>query len=637
MCYVSCSSVQYALRRYQEAGHYTRRPGSRAVRCTSARDDRFRKFKKSLPYRARRDPSAVTNLQKKLIENPEASLAPLQFACKQANWSHEQWARVYRRVQESHCLLLMEPDKVCGELRRTVSNDYYHSNKQGLVRGQKSQDNVYSSFLGIPYAKVDGSNPFGPSQSPSEFEEEIFDAYDGSVKCPQSEASSSRGSKREVGQLDCLYLNIYVPIAAGMKNPLPVLVWIHGGQYAKGSGGEYDAHDLVKQGIIVVTINYRLGPYGFMCLDDPSAPGNQGLKDQYTALRWIRRNIGAFGGNPYNVTIGGQDAGASSVLLHLYSDKEKLFNKAIVESGTPQSEGMFVNGDADAALKLAEHLGLNTSDTQEALTFLTSSSPHLVTAAAADIGLRLGPCKEKSFSSVENFVESDPFSLSNERKIRNTPVLIGHTSKEEHGTVKNYGDSYYKNDPFYEKLSNNFNLNEDQLVEAASIVKHFYIGDRPVSADVASELEDFESDFVQNHPTQRTITNLLNENAYPVYLYEFSYVGNAEDGVASHSAEIDYLFPDSNASNDVDENDQLIINRITTLWANFVKYGNPTPQTTDLIPVAWEPVTVDSRPYLVIDTDIKLEHRILNSRMAFWDLFYSFYGKLNKLARECEI
>lgn len=358
-----------------------------------------------------------------------------------------------------------------------------------------------------------------------------------------------------------------------MKNPLPVLVWIHGGQYAEGSGGEYDAHDLVKQGIIVVTINYRLGPYGFMCLDDPTAPGNQGLKDQYAALRWIRNNIGAFGGNPYNVTIGGQGAGASSVLLHLYSDKEKLFNKAIVESGTPQSEGMFVNGDADAALKLSEHLGLNTTDTQEALAFLISSSPHLVTAAAADIGLKLGPCKEKSFSSVENFVEADPFSLSNERKVRNTPVLIGHTSKEEHATVTKHGDEYFKKDPFYEKLRNNFNLNDDQLAEAASIVKHFYIGDRSVSAEVSSELEDFESDFVHNHPTQRTITNLLNENANPVYEYEFSYASHAEDKVASHSAEIEYLFPDSTASDAVDEDDQLVIDRVTTLWANFVKYG----------------------------------------------------------------
>ncbi|CAG5010096.1 unnamed protein product [Parnassius apollo] len=511
--------------------------------------------------------------------------------------------------------------------------------EQGLVRGQKSKDNVYSSFLGIPYARVDSSNPFGPALSAAPFEEQIFDANDGSVKCPQTQevfGDSTRGSKREIGQLDCLHLNVYVPITAGTLNPLPVLVWIHGGYFTSGSGGEYDPHDLVEQGIIVVTINYRLGPYGFMCLDIPSVPGNQGLKDQYTALRWVRRNIRAFGGNPYNITIGGQSAGACSVLLQLYSDNEKLFNKVIVESGTPQTEGMFVNADVDAALKLAGHLGFNTSDTHEALTFLAGTSPHLVTAAAAEINLELRPCKEKSFSGVENFVETDPFSLSNEKKVRNTPILIGHTSKEEYGSLKNYGESYFKKDPFYEKLRNNFNLNEEQLTEASDIVKHFYIGDRAVSADVTSELESFDSDFKFNHPTQRMITNLLNEKAHPLYQYEFSYVGDSA-GEAGHTAELHFLFPASNTNNDVNDNDQLIINRITTLWANFVKYGNPTPMTTELLPVTWEPVTTNTRPYLVIDTDTKLDHRIFNSRMAFWDLFYSFYGKLNKLARECDI
>ncbi|CAG5010104.1 unnamed protein product [Parnassius apollo] len=510
--------------------------------------------------------------------------------------------------------------------------------EQGLVRGRKSADNVYMSFLGIPYARVDSSNPFGPALRAAPFEEKILNAYDGSVKCPQTHEAfghSTRGPETEVGQLDCLHLNIYVPIT-GTLNPLPVLVWIHGGYFNVGSGGEYDPHDLVKQGIIVVTINYRLGPYGFMCLDTPSVPGNQGLKDQYTALRWVSRNIRSFGGNPNNITIGGQSAGACSVILHLYSDKEKLFNKAIIESGTPQSEGMFTNGDVDAALKLAGYLGFNTSDTQEALTFLAGTSPHLLTAAAADINLKLRPCKEKSFSGVENFVETDPFSLSNEKNIRSTPILIGHTSKEEYGWVQFWGKNYFKKDLFYEKLRNNFNLNEEQLTEAADIVKNFYIGDRALPEDLSSEFESFISDFKFNHPIQRTITNLLNEKAHPLYQYEFSYVGDSA-GEAAHSAEIKFLFPASNTNNDVNNNDQLIIDRITTLWANFVKYGNPTPITTELLPVTWEPATGNTRPYLVIDTDIKLDHRIFNSRMAFWDLFHSFYGKLTKIASEFEM
>lgn len=397
------------------------------------------------------------------------------------------------------------------------------------------------------------------------FGEDIFNAYDGSIKCPQTGVLGD-----DKVSLDCLRLNVYVPFQASAKKPLPVLVWIHGGLFDTGYAGLYHPRDLVKHGIIVVTINYRLGPYGFMCLDVPSVPGNQGLKDQYEALLWIRRNIAAFGGNPYSVTISGQDAGACSALLHLYSSKDKLFNKVIAESGTPQNEGLFVESDVNAAIKMAEYLGLNVTDTEMALQFLAIHHHSLISAAAADLSLKLKPCKERSFSSVKNVVSSDPFSLSNAKIIKNTPILIGHTSKEE---VNSISDNYFNTDPFYEKIRKNFKLEEEQLNEAANIVKHFYLGDKSVSIDSASALEEFESDFVFNHPMQRTVTNLLKENASPVYEYMFSYVKDPENTGAGHSAELEYLFQSPIEPRSVDEESQMVSDRLTTLWANFVKYG----------------------------------------------------------------
>lgn len=317
----------------------------------------------------------------------------------------------------------------------------------------------------------------------------------------------------------------------------------------------------------MVTINYRLGPYGFLCLGIPSLPGNQGLKDQFEALRWVRKNIASFGGNPYNVTIAGQDAGATSALLHLYSKNDKLFHKAIIESGTPQNEGMFVNGDVDAAIKLAKRLGLNTTDSEEAVEYLIKTDHNLVSLAALDLKLNLKPCKERSFSGIENFVEYDPYALTNEMKVRNTPVLIGYTNKER----DSLSDEYYKTDPFYLKLKNNFNLDDTDAFNAAKTVQHFYIGDEAISTKVASELKDFESDFDFNHPAQRTIDQLLNENARAVYEYLFSYVGSSEKEGAGHSAELGYLFELSNEQKTVE--DQLVIDRITYLWANFIKYG----------------------------------------------------------------
>ncbi|XP_064075051.1 esterase FE4-like [Vanessa tameamea] len=504
---------------------------------------------------------------------------------------------------------------------------------QGLVRGLRSSDGSYSSFLGIPYALLDLNNPFGPPQQHPGFGSDVFNAYYGLVKCPQvTPVVSNNGYEI----LDCLRLNVYSPTIASSQNPLPVLVWIHGGDFGQGFAGEYGPEHLVKQNIIVVTINYRLGPYGFMCLDIPSVPGNQGLKDQYEALLWISNNIAAFGGNPYNITIAGQEAGATSVLLHLFSDKQKVYSKVIAESGTPQSMGTVVDGDVDAALKLAGHLGFITTDSLEALSFLSRSSHELVTAAAFYLDLNLKPCKEKSFSGISNFIENYPFSLSNHNKVQNTPILIGHTSRETLDLSTKYDNVYFESDPFYNNIKENFNLDEDRLVEAANIIRNFYIGDEPVSKLLEPELEKFDSDIAFYHPLQRTITQLLNENASPIFVYEFSYSENEQD-MAEYGDELKYLFHMLNNRIENNEKNQLITERIVKLWSNFVKFGNPTPETSDLLPMTWTPVTARTRPYIVIDSDIRIEHRINKERMAFWDLFYAAYGQYNRYSRECNI
>ncbi|CAK1551638.1 unnamed protein product [Leptosia nina] len=508
--------------------------------------------------------------------------------------------------------------------------------EQGLVRGLKSRDGSYSSFLGIPYAKVDSNNPFGAAQPHPGFGDEVYLAYIGNKLCPQSiktsEPIKADANAEEI--LDCLRLNVYVPTVASSQNPLPVLIWIHGGIYAEGSAGNYGPENLVKEGIVVVTINYRLGPYGFMCLDVPNVPGNQGLKDQYLALRWVRNHIRAFGGNPYNVTIAGQSAGAGSVLYHLYSKKEKLYSKVIVQSGTPQKPVSFAQADERAAVKIASHLGFDTNNTVQALDFLANSSHVLVARAAADLNLKLRPCKERAFDGVENFVDANPFTLSNERKVQNTPILIGQTSKEHYGSQAKNNDEYYKTDPFLDTIRDNFIIDEDQLVKAAKLVRHFYIGDRAVSKDVVSELETFTSDFLYNHPLERTLVKLMDEKANPVYEYEFRYLGERDIDGAPHCEELKYLFQFYDVVIEPTKENQLVINRMTKLWSNFVKYGNPTPVIDDLIPVKWTTVTSDKRPYMIIDKELKIENRIHNQRMAFWDLFYATYGQFNRYTHQ---
>ena len=150
---------------------------------------------------------------------------------------------------------------------------------------------------------------------------------------------------------DCLFLNIFTPESAKQGDNLPVLVYIHGGGFTGGCGHEkhFDGPVWPAKGIIGVTLNYRLGPMGFLCLpqlkEEAGHTGNYGLYDQMTALRWVKDNIGAFGGDPDNITVMGQSAGAASVQLHSCSPlMEGLFQKAVMSSGCGL-EGILVGNE----------------------------------------------------------------------------------------------------------------------------------------------------------------------------------------------------------------------------------------------------------------------------------------------------
>ena len=146
---------------------------------------------------------------------------------------------------------------------------------------------------------------------------------------------------------DCLFLNIFTPETARAGDNLPVLVYIHGGGFNGGCGHEkhFDGPVWPAHGVIGVTLNYRLGPLGFACLpelkEEAGKTGNYGLYDQHTAIRWVKDNIASFGGNPENITIMGQSAGAMSVQQHCLSPKSRgLFQKAVMSSGGGVSKMM---------------------------------------------------------------------------------------------------------------------------------------------------------------------------------------------------------------------------------------------------------------------------------------------------------
>lgn len=207
--------------------------------------------------------------------------------------------------------------------------------ESGLVRGLEKPD--HHLFLGVPYGESMGGAgrwlPLEPVRPWTEVREaNMF----GSI-CPQQKVGQA------VGDDNCLFLNVTIPIvqANETSGEFPVMVWIHGGAHVQGAGSEYGAELLAVKGrVVVVTLNYRLGAFGFASLPGFSGSGGRisaetGLEDQQAALRWVQRNIKNFGGDPKNVTLFGESAGGIHTCLHLVSPKAKgLFHKVIMQSGS---------------------------------------------------------------------------------------------------------------------------------------------------------------------------------------------------------------------------------------------------------------------------------------------------------------
>jgi para-nitrobenzyl esterase len=207
---------------------------------------------------------------------------------------------------------------------------------KGLVRGTATP--TMRSFKGLPYAAAPVGNLRWRAPQPHARWAGIRDASQFAAHCAQNGGSFGQPSVSE----DCLFLNVYSPARFGLPatRNAPVMLWIHGGALVTGLSDTYDPTRLVAQGTVVVTINYRLGSLGFLAHPALSAEqrdgasGDYGLMDQQAALRWVQRNIGAFGGDRHNVTIFGESAGGLSVHSQLVSPGARgLFDKAIVQSG----------------------------------------------------------------------------------------------------------------------------------------------------------------------------------------------------------------------------------------------------------------------------------------------------------------
>ncbi|XP_014204883.2 esterase FE4-like [Copidosoma floridanum] len=447
------------------------------------------------------------------------------------------------------------------------------------------------------------------------------------------------------GSEDCLYLNVYAK-TLDKENKKATMVFIHGGAFYFGNSDDmfYGPDYLIRKDVVLVTINYRLGVFGFLDLENEIAPGNQGLKDQVMALQWIRDNIGNFGGDPENVTIFGESTGGAAVHYLTLSPLSKgLFHKAISQSAVAFSPICFVKNGRKNATELCTLLGKSLSDPKKILEYLKTVDSNKLRDAQEQLRLSkitfpFGPgVDDKSLSPFM------PFSAEEmSEKGVHIPYLLGYTSGEgilmlsDAFTVKGL-----KRSELFKILDENFDscidenylsvLNRHNIIPMQ--LKRLYYKGKQISEKNCSIYAKFVGELTFIEGIHKLIKIQVNKSSAPTYLYKFSYdqgfslikskLKSLQLRGASHFDDLNYIFK----MNLYDllgvphlqkgSHDYKVMEQITEMWTNFAKYGKPTIITSELLPTHWLPVVNDTvLRYLNIGEDLTMQS-VLNIEEKF--------------------
>ena len=448
---------------------------------------------------------------------------------------------------------------------------------------------AYRVFQGIPYA----APPVGPLRwrppQPAAHWKGIRDATRPGSPCAQLPltvlpggkallpgASNLTGSTSE----NCLYLNVWTP--ARPTHPRPVFVWFHGGNDIYGAGSDYDGSKLtVEGGVVVVTVNYRLGPLGYLALPALSAQspdhtsGDYGLMDQVAALRWVRANIAAFGGNPKQVTVGGQSAGAwASCDLIASPAARGLFERAILESGTCAAGGSGSNatapvstlGAAEAAGQtFAASVGCSDAATQLSCLRALPASKLISGELAATWGVNTGPA----------VLPISPAAAWAKGRINRVPVLVG-TTHDEYRFRTFVNVDLLGGGPLT-PATYATRVQQEDPGSAGAILAEYPASAYP-SPDLAYATE--KTDSLYSCPAHAD--DLLYSTRVPVYAYEFDDQHappffDAPKSIpqgAFHASEVDYLFPFHDLA-PLTASQQQLSRVMVGYWSHFIASGNP--------------------------------------------------------------
>ncbi|KZC04932.1 Acetylcholinesterase [Dufourea novaeangliae] len=456
--------------------------------------------------------------------------------------------------------------------------------------------------MGIPYAKPPlGHLRFKPPVPVGSWRRTLAAVKEGDA-CPQIDLFTNE----YIGNEDCLYLNVFTPQTKFRPRSTlkPVMTWIYGGSFMLGYSNMslYGPDFFIEEDVVLVSFNYRIGALGFLSLNHSDALGNGGLKDQNLALRWVRNNIAAFGGDPNQVTIFGQSAGAASVGLHVLSEKSRgLFKQSILMSGSPLCQWAF-HSPRKARMnseRLGHLLGHKATNTDDLVEFLYQIPARDIVHAMMKVDLGLLPYRptiENSEIAPEEstFLIKCPIEKYLSGNYTPNSMMLGYTHDESL--------------LFFEYIRGAPNPTETTRKLIREVTGINGVWDKILANLTEEAMESIPNPYLED--LLKIITNiffaapidltqkLLSKwnHDHPIYYYrlsyqsKYSYLKTKIQGTA-HTDDIGFLFNVKEMITPTDLNDPFNVFRkkMVSLWANFAKYGNPTPKLSNdnVFDVTW--------------------------------------------------
>ncbi|KDR18989.1 Esterase FE4 [Zootermopsis nevadensis] len=443
-----------------------------------------------------------------------------------------------------------------------------------------------------------------------------------------------------------------------------VVVVLHDGGFSHGSGdiAMYGPDYLLDHDVVMVTCNYRLGALGFLATGDESASGNYGLKDQVDVMRWVRRNIHNFSGNPNSVTLFGAGAGAASVHYHMLSVlSHKLFHRAISQSGTALSPWAHVRATTarKRAFKLGKLLGCKKKELEETEQLIKCIGRKPV----KDLVEESAKILEYSTRFTHPFVPvEDEVVLKNKKPLLHDrpinimkkpvpalweiPWLVGVTSHE--GLPQSLQVMLYQDlkegldkEPAKNILKYlGFDVQPEKAQEVGQKIWEFYLHNDTISYGTnLVKLAEMTTDFNYYYGLQKSVETHIAASDTPIFVYHFSY--SRRDPRFSlgvpHGDDTLYLFPNIIAGTKlvIDKEHFHIIERLLHIITNFVRNGDPTPQETpELNNILWPVIEPNNFKYVDISEKLTIKNNFFPERMAFWDSIFKMVEETPKVVKD---